>query len=111
MQSEINQMNRGDVPFYFKFIEDKNLYWLKSKESPEIESSVGIFQRDIDRHAQNFSDGFYGKTINLTKLVSSLLFLIKSLDQEINIVLSETARIEGHRICIENQIFESTKIK
>lgn len=46
LPSEVEQMNRGDIPFYFKFIADKRLYWLKGQEFLQAEESVGIFQRD-----------------------------------------------------------------
>jgi hypothetical protein len=47
------QLERGDIPYFFKKCDDGNLYWLSSANGAEsIVSSFGEFGPDIARHAQ-----------------------------------------------------------
>jgi hypothetical protein len=109
MPSEVEQLKRGDIPFYFKFVADENLYWLKSKNLPEVEKAIVHFRRDIDRHAQNFMDQTIEKTVASSALVKGLLFLMKAFSQDIQIKFSEKDSIAGGRVVIGNQVFTISK--
>ncbi len=51
LESEKLQISRNDIPFYFKFIGKKDLFWLSSPEASSKEMQLGIFQDDVDRHS------------------------------------------------------------
>lgn len=55
MVSESAQMERGDVPYYFKNIGGKSLNWLSSPDTVGEESNLGRFSSDVQRHAQTAS--------------------------------------------------------
>lgn len=105
LQSELEQMNRGDVPFYFKFSADKNLYWLEAKDLVQTEMSVGIFQRDINRHGKYEDGGWCQARATHQILSQGLLFLIKHLGGELNLQLSDQAKIDRKRVLLGHQIF------
>lgn len=91
--SEIEQLNRGDIPYYFKFMGDKNLYCLKSSNIHNKESSTGVFQRDIDRHA-SFKENFWFSNRSLDNLlINGVLFLIKSVAVDIEVKLAGQSQI------------------
>lgn len=107
LSSEIEQLKRGDIPYYFKFVTDKSLYWLREKGRPQVEGSVGIFQRDIDRHAKYFSDdaGCCGLTTNTA--IRGLLFLLKAFSRDIELKIADSVFINGKNLLIEHQIFSA----
>ena len=105
--SEIEQMKRGDVPFYFKFAANKKLYWLQEKEFVQTEESVGIFQRDVDRHALYSNSAFCKTRANPNSLVVGLLFLIKHFGVQHRLRLSEEAFIRDCAVSIRDQIFKT----
>lgn len=88
LQSEIEQIKRGDIPYYFKFVVDQNLYWLREKMLVQAEASSGIFQRDIDRHGKNEPNGWGQSRIGKQALVQGLLFILKHFELEIDMDLS-----------------------
>jgi hypothetical protein len=48
------QIERGDVPYFFKICGDQNLYWLsESNGAKSIVSDLGDYAPDIARHAQS----------------------------------------------------------
>jgi hypothetical protein len=104
--SEVEQMKRGDVPFYFKFAANKKLYWLKEKGVVQTEDSVGIFQRDVDRHAHYSNSEFCNTRANANSLVVGLLFLIKHFGVQRSLKLSEEAFIRDGAVSIRDQIFK-----
>ena len=93
LSSEIEQIKRGDIPYYFKFMGDKNLYCLKSSNIHNKESSTGVFQRDIDRHA-SFKENFWFSNRSLDNLlINGVLFLIKSVAVDIEVKLAGQSQI------------------
>lgn len=100
LPSEVEQINRGDVPFYFKFIADKGLYWLKEREFIQVEESVGIFQRDIDRHGRYSSDNFVKAMLLEDKLAASLLFLVKHFGKNFDLQISKHAAIIDRKLIV-----------
>ena len=105
--SEVEQMKRGDVPFYFKFATNKSLCWLKEKEVVQTEESVGIFQRDVDRHAHYSNSEFCNTRANANCLIVGLLFLIKHFGVQSSLKLSEEAFIRDDAVSIRDQIFKT----
>ena len=105
LPSEVEQMNRGDVPFYFKFVADNSLYWLKQIDFAQAEESVGIFQRDIDRHGKYDGRRWIHTAASKQVLVQSLLYLIKYFDFKQDMKLSAEAEISGKAFTMQNQIF------
>jgi hypothetical protein len=105
LSSELAQIKRGDVPFYFKFISDRSLYWLEDKGRTRIEESVGTFQRDIDRHGANEATGWCQAKINTLTLIKGLLFLLKHVESKSKFELSQQARVSGNTVAIGDQIF------
>lgn len=99
-------MNRGDVPFYFKFVSDNNLYWLNKRDSALVEASVGIFQRDIERHgkyeAKNWAQGRTG----IQALTQGLLYALKHFNFPLNLELAEQTSIKTNSLVMGKQIFK-----
>lgn len=105
LPSELEQLNREDVPYYFKFIADKNLYWLKEKNLQQQESSVGIFARDIDRHA-DYEPGKFLSLDRISKMrVHGLLFCLKKFGFYLNLRLSHEAALEGQSLVVGEEVF------
>jgi len=105
LPSEIEQIKRGDVPFYFKFIEDKKLYWLSEKKIIQPEETVSIFQRDVDRHGSYEANDWCQIRSKSQALAQGLLFLLKHFDLELNLELSRDAKINGKTVQFGNQTF------
>lgn len=105
LPSEIEQMNRGDVPFYFKLVVDKNLYWLKDKDFSQAEQLVDAFQRDIDRHGKYDGKRWIETTASKKALVQGLLYLIKHFDFKLDVKLSADVEVVGKAFKMQNQIF------
>ena len=103
--SEIEQMRRGDVPFYFKFIGDKHLYWLKEKDFCWPEGSIGIFQRDVDRHGNYSGQGWCRLRTNAQFMLQGMLFLLRHFEFQSNLVLSSDSKIEGKNVILRGQVF------
>lgn len=108
LSSEVEQMNRGDVPFYFKFVTDKNLYWLKEKNLVQPEEFVGSFLRDIDRHARYLPNIFSEQAVSESKLVAGILFLIKHFDRSADTQLSVNAKISERKLVVFRREFHFT---
>jgi hypothetical protein len=54
LKEERTQVERGDVPYFFKHCDDANLYWLsKPGTISSVETDLGAFKPDVDRHAKN----------------------------------------------------------
>ena len=106
LTSEIEQMGRGDVPYYFKFIGDKNLYWLNSLGTYKIETSVGAFQRDIDRHAKYENSRWCEDRINSKILTTGMLYLLKAWDNSLEINISDGIYIKGHIVLHEKKEYK-----
>ncbi len=107
LPSEVEQMRRGDIPFYFKFVKDKRLYWLTEKKVAQSEVALGIFQRDTDRHAQHFIDGWCKARASDQYLIQGLLLLLKHFGKNLNLQLSSQAHVNGLKITIKNHTYES----
>ena len=104
--SEIEQMRRGDIPYYFKFIGDKNLYWLSSLGTYRNESSVAIFQRDIDRHMKYENSHWCEDRITNKILITGMLYLLKTLDISLEINLSDDFYIRNHTVLHEKREYK-----
>lgn len=105
LPSEVEQVNRGDIPFYFKFIVDKNLYWLKENELICMEESLGIFQKDIDRHGKYEPVGWVENRTRTQVLTQGLLFCLKHFELELDIDLSHNARVKEKTLILGKQIY------
>jgi hypothetical protein len=79
---------------------------LKEKELVQIEDEVGIFQRDVDRHAHYSNSEFCNTRANANSLVVGLLFLIKHFGVQRSLKLSEEAFIRDGAVSIRDQIFK-----
>lgn len=106
LSSELKQIERGDIPYYFKFIGNKNLYWLKSLGQCEIEHSVGVFQRDIDRHAKYENTEWGKEIISMKNLITGMLYLLKTLDISLEINLSDDFYINGNIVLHGNREYK-----
>lgn len=106
LPSEIEQLNRGDIPFYFKFVGNKNLYWLKTKELSQAEESPLEFQKDIDRHGKYESTEWIKTRSSNQTLVQGLFYIIKYFGIDLNLELSQQAKVENRSIKIGSQIFK-----
>lgn len=106
--SEIEQIRRGDVPFYFKFVRDKSLYWLKEKNLVQSEEFVKKFLTDIDRHAMYLPNIFSEKAVSESKFVTGTLFLIKHFDHSTDLRLSGQAKISQRKLVAFNREFHFT---
>lgn len=105
LPSEIEQLLRGDIPFYFKFIGDKQLYWLKGEGLAVSEKNTGMFQDDIYRHGLHEPTGWCSKRSSVQFMLQGLLFLIKQFEFNLDINLSQETSIEGKDIRMGKQIF------
>ena len=106
LPSEIEQMKRGDIPYYFKFIGDKNLYWLNSFGTYRNESSVGIFQRDIDRHMKYENLHWCEDRITNKILITGMLYLLKSLAIKLELNFSKDFQVKNNVILFEQKRYE-----
>ncbi len=105
LMSEFEQIQRNDVPYYFKFVVDSKLFWLKKHGLIMAERALGVFQRDIDRHAKYEEMYLSHGKINKQSLVQGLLYLLKHFDFDLDLNLSQAATVKGKSISIENQTF------
>jgi len=106
LPSEIEQMRRGDVPYYFKFIGDSNLYWLKSLEQYENEPSLGGFQRGINRHAKYESTEWSKEILSMKILITGMLYLLKSLAAKVEINFSKDFQVKDNVVLYEQKRYE-----
>lgn len=106
LSSEIEQMRRGDIPYYFKFIGNKNLYWLSSLDTHRNESSVGIFQRDIDRHMKYENSHWCEDRITIKVLITGMLYLLKSLAVNFELNFSKDFQVKNNVIVFEQKKYE-----
>ena len=104
--SEIEQIKRGDIPFYFKFIGDDRLYWKKEEQRFGIEEFIEIFKRDIDRHGKFIPKVCLQRRSKDLFLVQGCLFLLKYFGLEIETSLSDTAKIYRRSIVICEKTFK-----
>ena len=79
----------------------------QEKEFVQTEESVGIFQRDVDRHALYSNSAFCKTRANPNSLVVGLLFLIKHFGVQHRLRLSEEAFIRDCAVSIRDQIFKT----
>ena len=104
LKSETEQMRRGDIPYFFKFVSDPNLYWLKEKDHIQAEELLGVFQKDIDRHGKWESPG-WNQRLDAHLLVQGLLYCVKYLGQEINVHLAKDIFVKGRTLVFDGKIF------
>lgn len=106
LSSEVEQTKRGDIPFYFKFVVDNGLYWMREKELPQEEGLVGIFQRDIERHGKYKPNDWSQARLNSSLQVQGLLFCLKYFGLDLDVELSQQVKINGKSLIVGNQTFE-----
>lgn len=105
LPSEVEQLNRGDVPFYFKFVADNRLYWFSERAVIQIEDGLGVFKKDIDRHAKWEPIHWCQRSTGVQFLVQGLLFCLKHFSKELNIQLANDVFINERTVAISGKIF------
>lgn len=79
-QSELLQLSRGDIPYFFKFIGDSQLYaYTNTHGEYEAVAPPIEFQKGIDREAARPSDLLALPRINNELLPTGSLFILKKL--------------------------------
>lgn len=75
LKSELCQLSRGDVPFYFKYLGRSELLWLKGIDADSSEMSLEYYKKDIDRHAISYSNGWCESVVSKRTMATGILFL------------------------------------
>tara|TARA_B110001454_G_scaffold219192_1_gene251178 strand:- start:60815 stop:61816 length:1002 start_codon:yes stop_codon:yes gene_type:complete len=77
LESEITQLSRGDIPFYFKYAGNPELFWLKEKSFESTAIPLEGLKKDIDRHAEFYTTGWCDAGVTEKMLASGYLYLNK----------------------------------
>lgn len=57
LAEETEQISRGDIPYFFKYLNDQNLYWISEENGKHSQvKSFGQFDKDIARHGTKIID-------------------------------------------------------
>ncbi|MBX9767482.1 MAG: type 2 lantipeptide synthetase LanM [Bdellovibrionales bacterium] len=80
LHEEAEQLNRGDVPYFFKFIGTENLYWINQKGNVSTTvKKLGVFDGDVRRSGSSL-DILLGEKSDLEKRMhQGGLFLLMKL--------------------------------
>ncbi len=98
------QIERGDVPYFFKISGDQNLYWLsESNGAKSIVSDLGVYAPDIARHAQAPKKIIGNASVIERKMVQGA-FLLKKL---VNDKAAYEFAWNGNRIVIDENGLEN----
>jgi len=77
LKSELCQLSRGDVPYYFKYLGRSELFWLKGIDTDSSELSLEYYKKDVDRHAKTYSGGWCESVASKRMMATGILFLKK----------------------------------
>lgn len=77
LKSELQQVLKGDIPFYFKYLGQRELGWLKEPDSESSEELPDFFKKDVDRHAVRYIDGWTESVATKKMMAVGILYLKK----------------------------------
>ena len=79
LHEEEVQLNRGDIPFFFKFLGERNLFFIASPNSDyqRVISDLGSFQPDVDRHACSIDELLPSQEALDKKMAQGVLYLCR----------------------------------
>ncbi len=111
IKEEQRQLDRGDIPYFFKKLGDMNLYWMKAwPHSIEKVVALNTFSKDVNRHAIAF-DRLYANREDIRGLmIRGLLFLQKRIGPEVNCELtfnSKALSLSANSISLGEEVFSS----
>ena len=80
LNEERVQLARGDIPYFFKRLGKRDLFWISSEDGAALPvDGLGVFQADIDRHALLPETLLRNKDIIEKKMVQGAFLLQKLL--------------------------------
>jgi lantibiotic modifying enzyme len=80
LAEEKEQLNRGDIPYFFKRLGDDRLHWLSASDhNVGVVATVGNFQADVSRHASSPSKLIGNRELTEKKMVHGTFLLQKQL--------------------------------
>ncbi|MBL7542231.1 MAG: DUF4135 domain-containing protein [Bdellovibrionaceae bacterium] len=77
LKSELCQLSRGDVPFYFKYLGRSELLWLSKINTESSELVPDLLIKDVDRHALFYSIGWCESVASERMMATGILCLRK----------------------------------
>lgn len=79
LREEQIQLDRGDIPFFFKFLDRRDLFFISSADAgyQKVTSDLGIFQPDVDRHAHGIDELLPNKEALDKKMAQGVLYLCR----------------------------------
>lgn len=101
---ELDQLSRGDIPYFFKFISNPNLFWI-SADNNEYESVKDLthYKTDVARHACSPNELISASIIE-KRLIHGLMYLSKLLEIDKNSFEfgNRTIFLKKEEICFTN---------
>ncbi|OQW49811.1 MAG: hypothetical protein A4S09_03380 [Proteobacteria bacterium SG_bin7] len=98
LPEEISQLNRRDIPYFFKKLGNDSLYWLQSPSVDGEVQSLGRFKADIDRHADSLPRLLGTDLLNDARLVQGLFLICRKLNLKETYSLSCGACVSAESI-------------
>lgn len=77
LDSEVIQLERGDIPFFFKYLGCESLFWLKERELESTDVIINDFEKDVARHAVSYQEGWCESVVTEKMLAAGYLYLRK----------------------------------
>ena len=98
LPEETAQLDRGDVPYFFKKSGDDSLRWLQAPGVAASVPSLGRFKADIDRHADKLRSLMSEPLVNDARLIQGLMLICRKLGLNQSYALSGKTNISARSI-------------
>lgn len=103
---EIIQMKRGDIPYFFKYVGQKNLYYCSTKSSIQSVKTVpSSLLKDINRHSSTLPVLLPSTTEAIKKVATGALWLLKSSKQTNKFYLHEGIELAEQTLSLKQFSF------
>jgi len=91
LDSELMQLERGDIPFFFKYLGCDSLFWTEKRDKESIDFIKLEFEKDINRHAKFYPNGWCDSIATEKMLATGFLSISKffEISDKMVITLSE----------------------
>lgn len=107
---EIAQLERGDIPYFFKCIGSTDLQWMKTRTEFSNVQSLGRFKSDIDRHAIRSDELLSPSLLSESRMVSGLMLLLKKLALSCEITIDQNTIINPQYIKVGQTKYQLTQV-
>mgnify|MGYP000870816767 CR=1 FL=1 len=98
LPEEVQQLNRGDVPYFFKMIGAPDLLWIQSPNQYAKVESLSAFESDVVRHALQPDILLSEKLVSPLRMAQGLFLILQKFNLKDTFSFGDSTMVSGDKI-------------